>query len=65
MSFPSCGKFALAGRIKMWLDGLTAWKRQIVNGVLVYAGSGVIPMGDRIFAVPVGMTFADSSAFIN
>jgi predicted AAA+ superfamily ATPase len=29
-----------------------------VRGVVVYAGEGVLPMGDRIFAVPVGMMFA-------
>ncbi|NLV96007.1 MAG: ATP-binding protein [Desulfovibrionales bacterium] len=29
-----------------------------VRGVVVYTGQEVIPMGDRIFAVPVGMMFA-------
>lgn len=29
-----------------------------VRGVVVYTGQDVIPMGDRIFAVPVGMMFA-------
>jgi predicted AAA+ superfamily ATPase len=30
---------------------------QFVRGVVVYSGQEVIPMGDRIFAVPVGMMF--------
>ena len=30
-----------------------------VRGVVVYTGQEVIPMGDRIFAVPVGMLFAE------
>ena len=29
-----------------------------VRGVVVYTGQEVMPMGDRIFAVPVGMMFA-------
>lgn len=29
-----------------------------VRGVVVYTGQEVIPMSDRIFAVPVGMMFA-------
>lgn len=29
-----------------------------VRGVIVYTGQEVMPMGDRIFAVPVGMIFA-------
>jgi Predicted ATPase (AAA+ superfamily) len=29
-----------------------------VRGVVVYTGQEVLPMGDRIFAVPVGMMFA-------
>lgn len=29
-----------------------------VRGVVVYTGQDVIPLGDRIFAVPVGMLFA-------
>lgn len=31
---------------------------QFVRGVVVYNGQEVIPMGDRIFAVPIGMMFA-------
>jgi predicted AAA+ superfamily ATPase len=30
-----------------------------VRGVVVYAGQEVIPMGDRIFAVPIGMLFGN------
>ena len=30
---------------------------QFVRGVVVYAGKDVIPMGDRIFAVPIGLMF--------
>ena len=29
-----------------------------VRGVIAYTGQEVMPMGDRIFAVPVGMMFA-------
>uniref|UniRef100_I2Q4F0 Putative ATPase (AAA+ superfamily) n=1 Tax=Desulfovibrio sp. U5L TaxID=596152 RepID=I2Q4F0_9BACT len=29
-----------------------------VRGVIVYTGQEVIPMGDRIFAIPIGMMFA-------
>jgi predicted AAA+ superfamily ATPase len=32
-----------------------------VRGVVVYTGQEVLPIGDRIFAVPVGMMFACSS----
>jgi Predicted ATPase (AAA+ superfamily) len=32
-----------------------------VRGVVVYTGQEVLPMGDRIFAVPVGMMFADTA----
>lgn len=31
---------------------------QFVSGVVVYTGQEVIPMGDRIFAVPIGMMFS-------
>ena len=31
---------------------------RFVRGVVVYTGQEVMPMGDRIFAVPVGMIFA-------
>lgn len=31
---------------------------RFVRGVVVYTGQEVIPMGDRIFAVPIGMMFA-------
>lgn len=30
-----------------------------VRGVITYAGQEVIPMGDRIFAVPMGMLFGN------
>jgi hypothetical protein len=29
-----------------------------IRGAVVYSGREVIPMGDRIFAVPIGMMFA-------
>lgn len=29
-----------------------------VRGEIVYTGQEVMPMGDRVFAVPVGMIFA-------
>ncbi|CAK7031337.1 MAG: putative protein [Desulfovibrio sp.] len=32
-----------------------------VRGVVVYTGQEVIPMGDRIFAVPVGVLFAETA----
>ena len=31
---------------------------QFVLGVVVYTERDVIPMGDRLFAVPIGMMFA-------
>ena len=32
--------------------------KNFIRGVVVYTGQEVIPMGDRIFAVPIGMMFA-------
>ena len=34
---------------------------RFVRGVVVYAGQEVIPMGDRVFAVPAGMIFAEQT----
>lgn len=34
---------------------------QFVRGVVVYSGQEVIPMGDRIFAVPIGMMFGEAA----
>ena len=32
---------------------------RFVRGAIVYTGQNVLPMGDRIFAVPLGMMFSD------
>ncbi len=31
---------------------------RFIRGAVVYTGQEVLPMGDRIFAVPLGMLFA-------
>jgi hypothetical protein len=33
-----------------------------VRGVIIYTGQEIIPMGDRIFAVPLGMMFANTAS---
>jgi predicted AAA+ superfamily ATPase len=44
------------------LKGLVALRaalgERFVRGVVLYAGGEVVPLGDRLFAVPIGMLFA-------
>jgi predicted AAA+ superfamily ATPase len=52
---------AAAGVAARDAGGLAALRdalgEQFVRGVVAYAGREVIPMGDRIYAVPLGMLF--------